>query len=98
VETDLEKLIKRRIFNDSSLSLNMISYSDTIMDWPRNKSNIGDSKYDDDLKSLLASRVNLEQPPIFRWEVTVFLLIFQSHLPNVGRPDMVLTIANLQLN
>ena len=32
VETDLEKLIKRRSYNDSSLSFNVTSYSDSIMD------------------------------------------------------------------
>ena len=47
VETDLEKLIKRRSYNDSSLSFNVTSYSDSIMDWSRNKSNIGDSYYKD---------------------------------------------------
>jgi hypothetical protein len=47
VETDLEKLVKRKIYNDSSLSFNVTSYSDPIMDWSRNKSNIGDSNYDD---------------------------------------------------
>ena len=47
VETDLEKLIKRSIYNDSSLSFNVTSYSDSIMDWPRNQSNIGDSYYED---------------------------------------------------
>ena len=47
VETDLEKLIKRRSYNDSSLSFNVTSYSDSIMDWSRNKSNIGDSYYED---------------------------------------------------
>jgi hypothetical protein len=40
VETDLEKLIKRRSYNASSLSFNVTSYSDSIMDWSRNKSNI----------------------------------------------------------
>jgi hypothetical protein len=47
VETDLEKLIKRRSYNESSLSVNVTSYSDTIMDWSRNQSNIGDSNYED---------------------------------------------------
>ena len=41
VETDLEKLIKRRSYNNSSLSFNVISYSDSIMDWSRNQSNTG---------------------------------------------------------
>jgi hypothetical protein len=43
VETDLEKLIKRRSYYDSSLSYNVTSYSDSIMDWSRNKSSIKDS-------------------------------------------------------
>jgi hypothetical protein len=47
VETDLEKLIKRRIYNDSFVFFNVTSYSDSIMDWPRNKSNIGDSSYEE---------------------------------------------------
>jgi hypothetical protein len=47
VETDLEKLIKRRSHNVSSLSINVTSYSDSIIDWSKNKSNIGDSNYDD---------------------------------------------------
>ena len=47
VETDLEKLIKRRSYNDSSLSFNVTSYSDSIMDWSSNKSNIRDSYYED---------------------------------------------------
>ena len=47
VETDLEKLIKRRIYNDSSLSFNVTSYSDSVMSWSRNKSSIGDSNYED---------------------------------------------------
>jgi hypothetical protein len=47
METDLEKLIKRRSYNDSSLYFNVTSYSDSIMDWSRNKSNIGDSYYED---------------------------------------------------
>ena len=40
VETDLEKLIERRSY-DFSLSFNVTSYSDSIMDWSRNQSNIG---------------------------------------------------------
>jgi hypothetical protein len=36
VETDLEKLIKKRIYNDSALSFNVNSYPDSIMDWSRN--------------------------------------------------------------
>ena len=32
VETDLEKLVKRS-YDDSSLSFNVTSYSDSIMDW-----------------------------------------------------------------
>ena len=47
VETDLEKLIKRRSYNDFSLSFNVTSYSDSIMDWSSNKSNIRDSYYED---------------------------------------------------
>jgi hypothetical protein len=47
VETNFEKLIKRRIYNDSSLSFIVTSYSDSIMDWSRNESNIGDSYYED---------------------------------------------------
>ena len=43
METDLEKLIKRRSYNDSSLSFNVTSYSDSIMDWSRNQSNIGNN-------------------------------------------------------
>ena len=43
VETNLEKLIKRRSYNDSSLFLNVTNYSDSVMDSSRNKSNIGDS-------------------------------------------------------
>jgi hypothetical protein len=43
VETNLEKLIKRRNYNDSSLFLNVTNYSDSVMDSSRNKSNIGDS-------------------------------------------------------
>ena len=41
VETDLEKLTKRKRYNDSSLSFNVTSYSDSIMGWSRNQSNIG---------------------------------------------------------
>jgi hypothetical protein len=41
VETDLEKLIKRRSYNNSSLSFNVISYSDSVMDWSRNQYNTG---------------------------------------------------------
>jgi hypothetical protein len=52
---DLEKLVKRRSYNDFSLSFNVASYSDSIMDWSRNQSNIGDSNNEDDSKSLLAS-------------------------------------------
>jgi hypothetical protein len=48
METDLEKLIKRRSYNDSSLSFNVTSYSDSVMDWSRNQSNIG-KKGDDRL-------------------------------------------------
>ena len=40
VETDLEKLIERRSY-DFSLSFNVTSYSDSIMDWSRNQSNTG---------------------------------------------------------
>jgi hypothetical protein len=47
VETDLESLFKRRSYTDSSLSLNMTSYSDSIMDWSSNNSNIRDSYYED---------------------------------------------------
>ena len=47
VETDLEKPIERKSYNDSSLSFNVTSYSDSIMDWSRNKYNIGDSNYED---------------------------------------------------
>jgi hypothetical protein len=47
VETHLEKLIKRRLYNDSSLSFNVTSYADSVMGWSRNKSNIGDSYYKD---------------------------------------------------
>jgi hypothetical protein len=54
VETDLEKLIKRRSYNDSSLSFNVTSYSDSIMDRSRNQSNIGDANDEDGSKSLLA--------------------------------------------
>jgi hypothetical protein len=39
VENDLEKLIKKRSYNDSSLSFNLTSYSHSIMDWSRNQSN-----------------------------------------------------------
>ena len=35
VETDLEKLIKRRSYDDSSLFFNVTSYSDSVMDWSR---------------------------------------------------------------
>ena len=55
VETDLEKLIKRRSYNDSSLSFNVTSYSDSIMDWSRNQSNTGNTNDEDSLKSLSAS-------------------------------------------
>jgi hypothetical protein len=47
VETDLEKLFKRRSYSDFSFSFNVTSYSDSIMDWSRNKSNIRDSYYED---------------------------------------------------
>jgi hypothetical protein len=40
VETDLEQLIKRRSYIDSSLSFNVTSYSDSIIDWSRNQTNI----------------------------------------------------------
>ena len=46
VETDLEKLVKRS-YDDSSLSFNVTSYSDSIMDWSSNNSNIRDSYYED---------------------------------------------------
>jgi hypothetical protein len=47
MKTDLENVIKKRSYNDSSLSFNVTSYSDSIMDWSRNKYNIGDSNYED---------------------------------------------------
>ena len=47
VETDLENLIKKRSYDDSSLSFNVTSYSDAMKDWPRNKSNFGYSNYED---------------------------------------------------
>jgi hypothetical protein len=39
METDLEKLVKRS-YDDSSLSFNVTSYSDSILDWSSNNSNI----------------------------------------------------------
>ena len=39
--TDLEKLIKRRSYNNSSLSFNVTSCSDSVMDWSMNQSYIG---------------------------------------------------------
>lgn len=46
MEMDLEKLIKRRSYSDPSLSFNVTIYSDSIIDWYRNKSNIWDSYYE----------------------------------------------------
>jgi hypothetical protein len=40
LETDLEKLTKRS-YNDSSLSFNVTSYSESIMDWSRDQLNTG---------------------------------------------------------
>jgi hypothetical protein len=47
VETDLEKLFKRRSYNECSLSFNVTSYSNSIMDWSSNNSHIRDSYYED---------------------------------------------------
>jgi hypothetical protein len=47
VETDLEKLIKRRSYNDSFLSFKVVSYSDSIMDCSRNQSNLGNTSDED---------------------------------------------------
>ena len=47
VKTDLEKLFKRRTYNDSCFSFNVTSYSQSIMDWSSNNSNIRDSYYED---------------------------------------------------
>jgi hypothetical protein len=44
-----------RIYNDFSLSFNVTNYSYSVMDWSRNKSNIGDFNYEDRLKSVSAS-------------------------------------------
>ena len=43
VESDLERLVIRKSYNDSSLSFNVTSYSNSILDWSSNKSNIRDS-------------------------------------------------------
>jgi hypothetical protein len=44
VETAFKNLIKKRSCDDSSLSLNVTSYSDSIMDWSMNQSNIGNNR------------------------------------------------------
>ena len=44
VETDFEKLIKMRNYNDFSLSFNVTSYSDLITSWSGNQSNIRGKK------------------------------------------------------
>ena len=49
VETDLEKLIERRSY-DFSLSFNVTSYCDSIMDQSRNQSNFGDTNDEDGSK------------------------------------------------
>jgi hypothetical protein len=41
VETVFKYLTKKRSYDDSSFSFNVTSYSDSIMDWSRNQSNIG---------------------------------------------------------
>jgi hypothetical protein len=41
VEIDLENLIKKRSYKDSSLSFNVTSCSESIMGWSRNQSNFG---------------------------------------------------------
>ena len=43
VGSDLERLIIRKSYNDSSLSFNVTSYSNSILDWSSNNSNIRDS-------------------------------------------------------
>ena len=43
VESDLERLVIRKSYNDSSLSFNVTSYSNSILDWSSNNSNIRDS-------------------------------------------------------
>jgi hypothetical protein len=43
VDSDLKKLVIRRSYNDSSLSFNVTSYSNPILDWSSNNSNIRDS-------------------------------------------------------
>ena len=55
VETAFKNLIKKRSYDDSSLSFNVTSYSDSIMDWSRNQSNFGDTNDEDGSKSLSAS-------------------------------------------
>jgi hypothetical protein len=47
VETDLEKLVKKRSSNDSSPFFNVTSYSNSIMGLSSNNSNIRDSYYED---------------------------------------------------
>ena len=44
VETDLENLIKKRSYDESSLSFNVTSYCDSIIDWSRNQFNIEKKK------------------------------------------------------
>ena len=98
METDLEKLINRRSYNDSSFSFNVTSYFNSILDWSRNKSNIADS--------YLKIAENFYQPAELTWSIAStismrsnsFSVDSQSHLPHSGRPDLGLIIANLQLN
>jgi hypothetical protein len=43
LETAFKNVIKNRSHDESSLSFNVTSYCDSIMDWSRNQSNIGNN-------------------------------------------------------
>ena len=43
MESDLERLVIRKSYNDSSLSFNVTSYSNPILDWSSNNFSIRDS-------------------------------------------------------